>query len=157
MNPTGGQIQGKYPRPLRTFSPPQSNVAFHINRDPSFKQMSINETAVLFDIPDLHQALVDYLQRLSKVNDGHIRVLGGRRSGTSKDIHLPFTHLQVWKKIRLQNKAYHFPHQAMPSRTVNACPPLGEWVHGHYDPIIVNLDPTNKWPHSGLKGAIFTL
>lgn len=152
-NASGGDVPGKHLCPLRTFCPSQSTVAFHLNRDPPFKQMTIDETAVLFGIPDLHQALADYLQRLSRVNDGHIRVFGGRRSCTSKDTHLPFTHLQVWKKFRLQNKAYHSPHQPLPSCTVNACPPSGEWSLGHYDPVVVNLDPANKWPHSGLKGV----
>ncbi|KAF8808091.1 hypothetical protein BYT27DRAFT_7097852, partial [Phlegmacium glaucopus] len=101
--------------------------------------------------PDLHEALSDYIQCIANANDGYIRVLGGCRSA-SQGSQLPFTHLQVWKKLRLQNKAYHFPHETLLSKTVNACPPSGEWELGRYDPVIVNLDPDFEWPHSRLEG-----
>jgi hypothetical protein len=135
--------------PFRTFSTPEA--AFHLNRDPSYKQMPVDEVATLFDIPDLREALSDYIQRINKADDGYIRTLGGRRSALS-GCQLPFTHLQVWNKFCLQNTAYHFPHNPLPSKTVNASPPSNEWILGHYDPVIVNLDPDFKWPHSGLKG-----
>ena len=139
---------GRVPQAPHTFSSPQA--AFHLNRDPSFN-MPIDEIATLFNIPDLHEALSDYIQRISNVNDGYIRALGGRRSA-SRGVQLPFTHLQVWKKFRLQNKAYHYPHETLPPKTVNACPPSGEWKLGRYDPVIVNLDPDCEWPRSGLEG-----
>jgi hypothetical protein len=118
--------------------------------------MPINEIATLFSIPDLHEALSDYIQRITNANDEYIRVLGGRRSA-SRGSQLPFTHLQVWKKLCLQNKAYHYPHETLPSKTINACPPSGEWELGRYDPVIVNLDPDREWPHSGLEGLDSTL
>ena len=142
--PPSGQVPQARPH---MFSSPQA--AFHLNRDPSFN-MPINDVATLFNIPDLHAALLDYIQRTSN-NDGYIRVIGGRRS-TSRGSQLPFTHLQVWKKFHLQNKAYHYPHETLPSKTVNACPPSGEWELGRYDPVIVNLNPDYEWPHSGLEG-----
>jgi hypothetical protein len=142
--PPSSQVPEAQPH---TFSSPQA--AFHLNRNPSFN-MPINEIATLFNIPDLHDALSDYMQRISNANDGYIRVLGGRRSARGSQ--LPFTHLRVWKKFRLQNKAYHYPHEPLPSKTVNACPPSGEWELGRYDPAIVNLDPDCEWPLSGLKG-----
>jgi hypothetical protein len=144
--PPSGQVPQRQPH---TFSTPQA--AFHLNRDPSFN-MPINDIATLFNIPDLHEALSDYMQRISNTNDGYIRVLGGRRSVRGSQ--LPFTHLQVWKKLRLQNKAYHYPHETLPSKTVNVCPPSGEWELGRYDPVIVNLDPDCEWPHSGLEGLV---
>jgi Plavaka transposase len=142
--PPSGQVPQAQPH---TFSSPQA--AFHLNRDPSFN-MPINDIATLFNIPDLHDALSDYMQRISKADDGYIRVLGGRRSARGSQ--LPFTHLRVWKKFRLQNKAYHYPHETLPSKTVNACPPSSEWEFGRYDPVIVNLDPNCEWPLSGLEG-----
>jgi hypothetical protein len=138
------------PIPFRTFSMP--NAAFHLNRDPSFKRMLIDEVAALFDILDLREALSDYIQRINRVNDGYIRTLGGRRSAL-RGCELPFTQLEVWKKFRLQNTAYHFPHDPLPSKTVNASPPSKEWTLGRYDPVIANLDPDFNWPHSGLKGT----
>ena len=137
---------------LHTFSSPQA--AFHLNRDPSFN-MPINDIATLFNIPDLYGALLDYIRRITNTNDGHIRVIGGRRSAAasaSQGSQLPFTHLQVWKKLRLQNKAYHYPHETLPPKTINACPPSGEWKLGRYDSVIVNLIPDCEWPYSGLEG-----
>jgi hypothetical protein len=135
--------------PSRTFSVPEA--AFHLNRDPSYKQMVVDDVAALFNIPDLRPALSDYIQRVNRSNNGYIGALGGRRSA-SEGCKLPFNHLQVWKKFRLQNAAYHFPHDPLPSKTVNASPPLNEWILGRYDPVIANLDPDFKWPHSGLEG-----
>ncbi|KAF8801574.1 hypothetical protein BYT27DRAFT_7261911 [Phlegmacium glaucopus] len=129
-NPPSGRVPQAQPH---TFSSPQA--AFHLNRDPSFNK-PINDIATLFNIPDLHEALSNYIQCITNANDGYIRVLGGRRSA-SQGSQLPFTHLQVWKKHRLQNKAYHFPHETLPSKTVNACPPS---------------DPDFEWPHSRLEG-----
>ena len=68
--------------------------------------MPIDEIATLFNIPDLREALSDYIQRIGNANHGYIRVLGGCRSA-SRGSQLPFTHLQVWKKVLLQNKVYH--------------------------------------------------
>lgn len=88
---------------------------------------------------------------ITNANDKHIRVLGGHRS-TSRGSQLPFTHLQMWKKFHLQNKAYHYPYETFPSKTINVCPPSGKWELGCYDSVIVNLDPVCEWPHSGLEG-----
>ena len=149
-NLKNGQASSRIPpKPFRTFCTPQS--AFHLNRDPSYKQMSVDDVANLFDIPDLREALADYIQRISGANDGYIRTLGGRRSAPQGSA-LPFTNLKVWKKFRLQNKSYHYPHETLPSTAINACHPCGEWKLGQYDPVIANMDPTFNWPQSGLKG-----
>ena len=105
--PTSSQVPQAQ---LHTFSLPQA--AFHLNRDPSFN-MPIDDVATLFNIPDLCEALSNYIQCISNANNGHIRVLDGRRSAF-RESQLPFTHLQVWKKFRLQNKAYHYPHETLP-------------------------------------------
>ncbi|KAF8817000.1 hypothetical protein BYT27DRAFT_7325734 [Phlegmacium glaucopus] len=135
------------PTPARTFC--SSQAAFHLNRDPSYKCMLIDDVATLFNIPDLCEALSNYMQCII-TDDGYIRALGGRRSASQGP--LPFTHLQIWKKFCLQNKAYHYPHETLRSEAVNACPPSGKWELGRHDPVIANLDPACEWPHSGLKG-----
>ena len=102
--------------------------------------MLVDDVAALFAIPDLREALSDYIQRVNRADDGYIRTLGGRRSAI-RGCQLPFTHLQVWNKFRLQNTAYHFPYDPLPSKTVNASPSDDEWILGRYDPVIANLDP----------------
>ncbi|KIM72876.1 hypothetical protein PILCRDRAFT_15725 [Piloderma croceum F 1598] len=33
-----------------------------------------------------------------------------------------------------------------------ASPPSKEWPVERYDTVLVNMDPSKKWPHSGLEG-----
>jgi hypothetical protein len=118
------------------FASPQA--AFHLNCDLLYKCMLIDDVATLFKILNLREALSDYMQRINGANVRYIRTLGGRCSAC---LALPFTHLQVWKNFCLQNKAYYYPHEILPSKVVNACPPSGDWEWGWYDPVIANLDP----------------
>jgi hypothetical protein len=143
----GSKSGGFLPLPFRTFCSPQA--AFHLNHDPLYKHMLIDNVATLFKILNLCKALSDYMQCIDGANDRYIRTLGGHCSAC---LALPFTHLQVWKNFCLQNKAYHYPHETFPSKVVNACPPSGDWEWGRYDPVTANLDPACKWPNSGLKG-----
>ncbi|KAF9522706.1 hypothetical protein CPB83DRAFT_899393 [Crepidotus variabilis] len=113
--------------------------------------MSVDAAASLFNLPDLRPSLVDYLHRLQP--DGFVTNIGGRRLGRV-DSHLPFTHLEVWKKLRLQTKAYHFPHGLLPPVTVNAEPPSSNWPQGHIDSVILNMDSSQKWPMSGINGHV---
>jgi hypothetical protein len=50
------------PHPRRTFF--DAHTAFHLTRDPSFKQMTIDAVAQKFGLPDLRPSLADYLQRV---------------------------------------------------------------------------------------------
>jgi hypothetical protein len=111
--------------------------------------MLLDDVATLFKILDLHEALSDYMQCIDGANDRYIKTLGGRCSAC---LALPFTHLQVWKNFCLQNKVYHYPHETLPSKVVNACPPSGDWECRWYDSVIAKLDPACKWPNSSLKG-----
>ncbi|KAF9522048.1 hypothetical protein CPB83DRAFT_777635, partial [Crepidotus variabilis] len=138
------------PLPKRTFKC-TDNVVTHLSRDPPLKRMSVDAAASLFNLPDLRPSLVDYLHRLQP--DGFVTNIGGRRLGRV-DSHLPFTHLEVWKKLRLQTKAYHFPHGLLPPVTVNAEPPSSNWPQGHIDSVILNMDSSQKWPMSGINGHV---
>ncbi|KAG2370368.1 hypothetical protein BDR07DRAFT_1476379 [Suillus spraguei] len=51
----------------------------------------------------------------------------------------------------MQLKSYH--EQCLePSQAVIAQPPSKTWPCGRYNVVIVNVDPTFKWPHSHLEG-----
>lgn len=140
------------PKPLRTFS--VLRTAFHLTRDPPFKRMLVDDVALMFDIPDLREALSDYIQRTQSSCSHHTTVIGGRRV-SAKGCILPFAQLEVWKKVRLQSKSYHAPHSPLPAQTVNASPPSGQWTHGRHDIVIANMDPFFEWPYSGLQGIYF--
>ncbi|KAF9528315.1 hypothetical protein CPB83DRAFT_767151 [Crepidotus variabilis] len=138
------------PFPKRTFRC-ADNVVIHLLRDPPLKWMTVEEAASTFKLPDLRPALVDYLARLQ--SDGFVTTVGGRRLAR-QDAHLPFTHIEVWKKIRIQSKAYHHPHTQLPPVTVNAEPPSSAWPQGRIDSVILSMDSTQKWPKSGMNGHI---
>jgi hypothetical protein len=67
---------------------------------------------------------------------------------------LPFDHIQIWTKLRLQNHAYHAPHNILPAQTVNALPPSESWTFGLSDVVLVNTDSSHVWPSSGLEGIV---
>ncbi|KAG2139769.1 hypothetical protein DEU56DRAFT_912033 [Suillus clintonianus] len=83
------------PVPLHSFI--VGCTALHLAYDPSIRNISVNETAVMFNLPDLHQALADFLHH--EVTSGHhVHAIGGpRRAGP--DAELPFVKLQAAPKI----------------------------------------------------------
>jgi hypothetical protein len=138
------------PLPYRTVSG-TTNSAFHLSWDACFTRMSIDDAASKYQLPDLHPALSDYVSRTGN-GEGFVSLIGGRciAQGGGK---LPFDQLEIWTRVRLQGKAYHYPHNVLPPQTVNASPPSSEYPHGSCDSIVVNIDSTAKWPQSGLHGA----
>ncbi|KAJ3515847.1 hypothetical protein NLJ89_g1501 [Agrocybe chaxingu] len=143
------------PLPYRTHQSTE-NVVFHLSRDPSFKRLEIDKVSLMFGLSDLRPAISDYIDRLASnphENFGHITAVGGRRFA-HLECSLPVTHLEVWKKVKLQTTTHHYPHDILPAATVNAAPPSDSWPHGHFDQAIFNVDQTEKWPWSGLQGHI---
>ena len=135
------------PHPFRTFADTQ--VAFHLTRDPSFKRMTITEACMKFNLPDLEPALTEYLTLCqSGVN---IFSICGRRANHSTS-QFPSSHVEVWSSFRLQSRAYHVPHEALPARTINAAEPSVKWPHGRCDAVVINVDSEKQWPHSGING-----
>jgi Plavaka transposase len=142
--------QADIPLPLRT-NTCSRNVAFHLARDPSYKRLSVDEVSQLYCLPDLRPALSDYLQRTAGGHETNCLDVGGRRLSL-ENCPLPFTDLEVWTKVYLQSKSYHPPHLILPPQTINAGHPSSPSTPGHYDSVIMNVDPTKVWPSSGLSG-----
>ncbi|KAF9521663.1 hypothetical protein CPB83DRAFT_778363, partial [Crepidotus variabilis] len=138
------------PSPPRTLQS-ADNVVYHLSRDPNLKRLTVDEAAITFQLPDLRSALSDYLKRLQ--THGFINTVGGRRLART-ECSLPFTQVEVWSKLRLQTRSYHFPHSILPPVTINALPPSPEWPQGRRDPVILSVDPSQFWPKSGLDGHI---
>ena len=140
--------------PPRTYQSSE-NTVFHLSRDPAYRK-TITEAAQLYSIPDLPAAIGSFILRVSNdPTNGHINSVGGKRL-----IHhgnLPVSHLQVWKKLRLQTTSYHYPHNKLPPYTLNATPPSSTWPHGCFDSAIFNTDPSQKWPQSGIFGEHLAL
>jgi hypothetical protein len=86
------------PCPFRTHQS-SKNVVFHLSRDPSFKQMTVEDAAAMFDLPDFRPALGDYMIRLAGQNgEPFIKTVGGRRY-SHQGCQLPFTHIEVWNWV----------------------------------------------------------
>jgi hypothetical protein len=106
------------------------NVIFHLSRDPSFGRKTIDDVATKFSLSDLRPALGDYMIWLAgQSQDVFNRNIGGRRH-SPQSCKLPFTHVEVWNRVRLQTKGYHSPHAPLPAHTINAYLPSTEWPLG---------------------------
>ena len=117
------------------------------------KTMSVEDVMDMFNLPDLHGALADFLTRLNNNDPVHI---GGRRISNLNSL-LPFDDLQVWTKVQVQNCSYFPPHHVLPLQTINASPPSGSWTYGRSNVVLINTDSGKVWLHSGLKGYILYL
>jgi hypothetical protein len=140
----------------RSLQPPRTyqcaeNIVYHLARDPSDPRQTIAEVAQRYNIPDLAEAIGSFIMHIT--NDpthGHIDSVGGRHRTHRND--LPVSHLQVWKKVRIQTTAYHHPHDKLVPKTINAALPSAVWPYGQFDSAIFNIDPSQKWPQSSLRG-----
>ena len=121
------------PLPLRTFH--TETTAFQLNRLPSLKEVTVEEVATKFKIPDLCPALADYVRRVRTL-DSTIFKLGQRRT-SSPDADLPFTHLNVWYSARMQMQTTDATGITTPQR-VCASPSSAEWPFGHYDTVLLS-------------------
>ena len=134
------------PIPLHTFV--VCNTAISITRDPKINCASIDTIATLHDIPDLHGAIGDYLQREAQKLSHQV---GGQRCSANTCV-LLFSQLTTWHSVRLQQKSFHLGADLDPAQTVNATPPSTTWCYGQYDAVLFNVDLSKEWPQSGLKG-----
>ncbi|KAF8415444.1 hypothetical protein L210DRAFT_3431490 [Boletus edulis BED1] len=139
---------GSIPSPLRVFV--ASSTAFHLNREPSIRRMSIDNAAQKFDLPDLRGALGDYVNREGAFAQNFHVFSGPRRS--SHDAELPFNELRVWYKVCLQQKSYHDLSTLGLAFMVHAHPPCRPWKYGRYNGVLLNINEAHAWPSSGLAG-----
>jgi len=120
----------------RTFS--TTMTAFHLASKPSL-HLSLDEAAEMFKIPDLHQALVEYLHRLE--NGTHI--VSGTRSNHCT---LPFDRIQIWYKVHTQQMQYYISKVPDAPQTLRAVPPSTSCPHGLYNAVVINAEPQSEWP-----------
>lgn len=141
---------GESLQPPRTYQCAE-NIVYHLIRDPAYSKKTIAEVAQLYNIPDLPAAIGSFILRItSNPTNGHIDSVGGRRR-IYRDC-LPVSHLQIWKKVRVQTRTYHHPHNKLIPYTINAAPPSSAWPYGQFDSVLFNIDSSKKWPQSGLLG-----
>ncbi|KAG1807769.1 uncharacterized protein BJ212DRAFT_1535057 [Suillus subaureus] len=141
---------GTIPWPLQTFIVAQ-HVAVHLAYDPSIRAISIDNTALKFNLPNLRPALADFLRCEDTYRNDHIHTIGGARRA-KLNASLPFDKLQVWFKLWLQDMDIHKTSIVQPAQTLNCAPPCGLWTSGQYDTVIINHNGGYSWPTDGLRG-----
>jgi len=121
------------PLPLRSFH--TETTAFQLNRLPSLKEVTVDEIATKFKIPDLHPALADYIRRARTLHSTIFKL--GQRRTSPTDADLPFTHLNVWYSVRMQMRTTDVMDVTDPQR-VCASPSSEEWPFGRYDTVLLS-------------------
>lgn len=133
-------------KPFCTFS--TSTTTFHLATKPSLR-LNIDETATMFNLPDLCQALFKYLHHLEH---GAPHTVSGARS-MEQNCTLPFDHLQVWHKLQVQQMQFYNNELPDVPQTLHALPPSPSCSHGLYDAVVINADGQSDWPQCGLDGT----
>ena len=129
-------------------------TAMHLNVEPTHQRQSIDDVAEDFGLPDLCGALANYVRHQRRPHEKKFHVFGGARQ-LGLDAELPFSDLQIWHKVHLQQKSYHLLNELGPMFTVNAHPPDRTWKYSWYDATILQVDPAHQWPLSSLTGTLF--
>lgn len=140
------------PHPPRTFV--AGGTAIHLNYYPTRTGLKIDDVADDFNIPDLRQALSDFLQCDARNGDVVHRVGVSRRSLIDRPSTLPFDRVQIWHSVRLQQFSFHDTSIVLPAQTTHASPPLPGWPKGRQDTVLLNIDSGYDWPKSGLMGEL---
>ncbi|KAG1798271.1 uncharacterized protein HD556DRAFT_1440611 [Suillus plorans] len=126
---------GTVPVPLCSFV--VEHTAFHLTYNPSIRNISVDDAAIKFGLPDLRPAIADFLHCEATHGRDHIHTSGGaRRAGPTAS--LPFNKLQVWFKLRVQDTNFHDASIIRPAQTLNCAPSSDPCTHGRYDTVIIN-------------------
>ncbi|KAG1810405.1 uncharacterized protein HD556DRAFT_1428452 [Suillus plorans] len=141
---------GPSPHPPRMFT--TDNTTIHLNYSPTCTGMKIDDVADEFNIPDLRDAISNFL-RLDARNRDVIHGVGvSRRLLIDRPSTLPFDRVQVWHTVRLQEVSFHDPCVILPAQTLHASPPCPGWPKGQQDTVLINVNREYEWPQSGLRG-----
>ena len=83
--------------PLCTFI--NTNIVFHLNCNPSFKQMSIDNAAEKFGLPDLFPALVDFMHHYRPKDSAMYSIGGWQSMVPCINFHIP--KIQIWLGVHM--------------------------------------------------------
>lgn len=126
---------------VRTFSI-SSYTVLHLNRDPDIKSITIDEAARLFKLPDLLDAIRDFIYLQTHGRNANISHSGSvlRRCNEnqrrySDECELGFSSIRVWWNIKVQNRSLQHPGTVKKAATLCAQPPDASsgWKLGRCD------------------------
>jgi len=119
-----------------TSAPPNvfasSTTAFRLAGKPSLRA-SIDEASEVYGLPDLRLALTAYFSRLNCSMEAAQK-------------------MQIWFKVRVQQRKYHDRQSFEPPQSLLASPPSERLPRGRYDFAIVSQTDQSDWPSNGLTG-----
>ncbi|KAG1889113.1 uncharacterized protein F5891DRAFT_987430 [Suillus fuscotomentosus] len=124
---------GTVPVPLHLFS--VRHTSFHLAYAPSIRNISVDDAALKFGLPDLQPAITDFLSREAAHGQDFVHTIGG------------LGELDLLLHFRSKSSNIIWPAQ-----TLNCSPPSDIWTYGRYDPVIINNDVKCAWPINGLYG-----
>ena len=128
-----------------------NGTAFRLNVKPDVTQMSVDDAASEFSIPNLHVSIRDWF--LSYISNPTTCTISGQQ-GPTHDVHLLFTHLNVWHSVQVQNRDA-IGGLRQPQRLF-AQPPSNAWPFGRCDTALFReaIDGGPELPGPGLEGII---
>ncbi|KAF9235101.1 hypothetical protein BU15DRAFT_89705 [Melanogaster broomeanus] len=132
------------PRPYRTFA--TMTTAFHIGVKYS-QCLTVDQAAEAYGLSDLCFVLSNFLLRVAN-NLPHNAP--SRWSAGSVDP--PPNKLQIWDKLRIQQRMFHDRTALDAPQTLRIIPPSTQHPHGIFDSVIISSDEQSSWPDGGLEG-----
>ncbi|KZP24747.1 hypothetical protein FIBSPDRAFT_734893, partial [Athelia psychrophila] len=108
------------------------STAFLVNVKPHYPRLSIYDATQKFHLPDFRGALGDYFD----LQQDYAMRKGQRKSSSS--CMLPFSHVDVWTNLRMQQHSSQDPRILLPVTTVQALPPSAEMPHGRCNTVLIN-------------------
>ncbi|KZS95108.1 hypothetical protein SISNIDRAFT_408960 [Sistotremastrum niveocremeum HHB9708] len=128
--------------PKIPFSLSTPYTAYHFKYEPDVRQLTVEEAATRFRLPDLYTALQEYYAPPSARSKKWI--VGGSRPAFDPNNRLPFTHIKVWYTVRIQN--YDVNGRLLPASTLQAVERLSriKMPKGRFDTCLI----TNSRKHS---------
>ena len=154
----------KYRNRIRTFKG-SSFTAIHLTREAEIAEISIQQAAALFQLPDLYDAIREYFysihthENLSssdhESSDSESAGLAISRcpNAVPASFSLDFEKIRVWFAIRVQTRSLLEPGKANKTATICTQPPSEEWPLGRSDFALFANNLTKRFKgHADLKG-----
>ena len=140
-------IKPTTPLPLRTLC--TDTTAFQLNFYPSIPNITVDEAATKFRLPDLRPALADYIHRSRDLQLSTFKI-GQRQLSPPPGFALPFTHLCVWYSVQMQMCSSDADGPT-DSQRISAMPAMDNWPFGRYDTVLLS---DGTLPGPGLGGNV---
>jgi hypothetical protein len=114
-----------------------NSTAILLTLRPHFPNISIYEASQLLSISDLHPALGDFVSGRSYTHRN------GRRISLP-NCYLPFSHVHIWSKFRMQQRSAQNPAVLAPPQTVQAAPPSPSLPFGRANIVLITHESGDR-------------